>query len=101
MVHHAKELIMKIPPDAEFVEICGEIQAENLTVAEWREIESDDMFQSEHFCGGFEAIEDAFCFSYYSPDGPEYWFQITLEEAQRIAAGELITLDLRLPRQTL
>ena len=51
---------MKIPPDAEFVEICGEIHAENLTVAEWREIESDDMFQSEHFCGGFEAIEDAF-----------------------------------------
>ena len=86
---------MKIPPDPEFVEICREIRADNLTVAEWREVESDDMFQSEHFCGGFEAIEDAFCFSYYSPDGQEYWFQITLEEAQRVAACELIMLDIR------
>ena len=86
---------MKLTPDAEFVEICREIRADNLTVEEWREVESDDMFQSEHFCGGFEEGDDAFCFSYYSPDGQEYWFQITLDEAQRIAAGELIMLDLR------
>lgn len=88
---------MKLPSDQEFAAICREIRDENLTLEAWDEICSDDMFQSEHFCGGFENTEDQFTFSYYHADGQEYWFQITLEEAQRIAAGEEVMLDLRLP----
>ena len=28
-----------------------------MTLAEWSEIESDDQFQTENFCGGFDATE--------------------------------------------
>ncbi len=84
---------MKIPNDSHLTEICCLIRDESLSIAEWRDIESDDMFQKGHFCGGFEAIEDEFCFSYYSPDGQEYWFQLSLEECLNLAKGDPVAID--------
>ena len=84
-----------IRPDAELRGLCAEILAESLTEAEWAEHESDDMFQSDHYCGGFESEESAFCFSHYREDGSEWWFQLTLEQVGRVARGEAVQLDAR------
>ena len=85
---------MTIPITEEFRNVCREIVSRNLTIQEWCEIESDDMFQTEHFEGGFEAIEEEFTFSYISEN--EYWFQLTLEEVSKIAVGENILLEGRI-----
>ena len=61
--------VMLIPVDQEFLTICEEILKEGHSLEEWREIESDDMFQYPHYEGGFDATEDAFCFSYHDSSG--------------------------------
>ena len=89
---------MQIPIDQEFLTICEEILKEDLTVEQWREIESDDMFQTPHYQGGFEEGDDgdgAFCFSYYDPNGSELWFQLTLSEVGDAIAGKLKFVDAR------
>ena len=58
-----------------FVEICSQIIELNKSLEEWMRVESDDYFQTESYEGGFDATEKAFCFSYYTPSGEEYWFQ--------------------------
>lgn len=67
-------LTMRIPVDHDFLTLCQQVLKEGHSLEEWREIESDDMFQSPHYSGGFDATEDAFCFSYYDSDGGELWF---------------------------
>ena len=84
---------MNVPLDSEFVGIARGIAAEARSEAEWAEMESDDMFQTDHYCGGYEAEEMAFCFSYYAPDGSEYWFQLDLRDIERVVAGELNTVS--------
>ncbi len=74
--------------------ICRSIVSQGRGIEDWREVESDDEFQTENFVGGFDATEDAFCFSYYSPEG-EQWFQITLEQVSELASGALIMPELR------
>jgi hypothetical protein len=78
---------MNVPVGEELRQICRLIVSEGLLEHEWAARESDDMFQSHAFSGGFDATEMAFCFSYYAPDGSEHWFQMTLAEVQEIAAG--------------
>lgn len=87
---------MQLAIDSEFRTICREIVAENQTEEEWAEAESDDMFQSESYEGGYDADEEAFCFSHYAPDGQEYWFQLTLAEAKAVAKGEDPVIEIRL-----
>ena len=48
---------MEIPISQEFINICKEIKARSYSISQWSEIESDDMFQSDSFCGGFDADE--------------------------------------------
>lgn len=86
---------MNLQIDNEFVTICREIVAEGHGDAEWAEIESDDMFQSKHYVGGYDADEQAFCFSHYALDGEEQWFQLTLVEVQAVAAGERPAIEAR------
>jgi hypothetical protein len=64
--------------------ICSSIVARQWNEDTWSSHESDDEFQTEHLCGGFDATEREFCFSYYSSDGKEYWFQFPLIEAKRL-----------------
>ena len=90
-------MLMRIPVDREFSNLCEEILKEGRSIEEWREIEADDMFQTPHYTGGFDATEDAFCFSYYDPDGSEFWFQLTLSEMREAAAGILEFLEARTP----
>lgn len=69
------------------------ILKENKSSGEWSEVESDDMFQKEPYVGGYDADEEAFCFSYFSEDG-EYWFQVTLGEIEKAVEGELLEVEL-------
>lgn len=75
-------MILKISD--ELFQILQQIISENKDESEWAQIEADDMFQSEHYCGGYDATEEAFTFSYYDPENVEWWFQLTLEEVQSI-----------------
>ena len=79
---------MQIPVDDELRSICLSIVAEGLTLDRWSQIESDDMFQSPSFCGGFDATEREFLFSWYASDSNEYWFGLSMVEVNEIADGE-------------
>jgi hypothetical protein len=81
--------------DAEFMDICRQIKAESKNLEEWNEIESDDMFQTESYCGGFDGVEQEFCFSYYDNDSKEWWFQISLNDVDRVISTQLLYVDLR------
>ncbi len=87
---------MKIVVDSELKEIVRALEAQSIPPAQWAVRESDDEFQSQHYCGGYDADEAAFCFSHFSSNGAEYWFQFTLEEARQINAGALSELAARL-----
>ena len=86
---------MKLQVEQELLSLCKEIVEANRSASQWRRFESDDMFHNEHFCGGFDAGEDAFCFSYYNPSGTEFWFQLTLSEVRQVVSGELNLVDAR------
>ena len=74
---------MKHKPTDEFYEICREIIAENKSITEWAEIESDDMFQIGRYEGGFDATGMEFCFSVNIKE-VEYWFQLSLDAIHEI-----------------
>lgn len=78
---------MQIPLNKELRSICQSIVAQGLSLIQWAEIESDDMFQTASFRGGFDADEQAFPFSWYANSTEEYWFQLSMEEAVEIANG--------------
>lgn len=80
--------------DEEFKEICWQIHQEQKTYEQWCEIESDDMFQSPHYCGGFDSTEQEFCFSYIDDVGKEWWFQCTSDDIEKIVLGTLEYLDM-------
>lgn len=81
---------MLIPITEELRNICKKISDQNLPLDDWCLIESDDMFQSENFIGGFDATEKEFTFSYF--DNIEYWFQFSLIQADKISKGETLPL---------
>jgi hypothetical protein len=86
---------MDLKVDDELRKLCAEIVAHARSVETWREIESDDLIQTPHYVGGFDATEDAFCFSARHPGRDELWFQFTLEEASDIAANNCLSLPAR------
>jgi hypothetical protein len=83
---------------AQLREICQAIAARQLSLAEWAAVESSDEFQSSRLVGGFEAIEGLFTFSYFEVGGTEWWFDLTLERALAVAAGESVTFQMRKPQ---
>ena len=86
---------MKLRVSEELLKIFKKIVDRNLTIIEWREIESGDEFQSENFCGGFDSIEDEFCFSYYDANKTEYWFQKSLSEITEINKRTITEIEIR------
>lgn len=86
---------MKINVTDEFKTICEDIMRRNMSDDDWAEIESDDMFQTNSYCGGYDADEEAFCFSYYDENDDEYWFQLNLKEISNVVTGELTTVEAR------
>jgi len=60
-------------------------------------VESDDEYQSTHFCGGWTPDGDngpGFYFSYYAPDGGDYLFHMTPDQASSITQGDCPTISL-------
>jgi len=78
------ENTLRIDIDNELRGIFVEISKEAKSQAQWAETESGDTFQSERYCGGFDADEGEFIFSYYAEDGEEYWFHFSLEDVPRV-----------------
>lgn len=85
---------MRLALDSEFIEICEQIIEEALSAEQWAEIESDDMFRTGKYAGGFDATEMAFCFSANLSDS-EIWFQLTLEEIDSALQGRITSVDAR------
>ncbi|PKV50921.1 hypothetical protein ATE84_2990 [Aquimarina sp. MAR_2010_214] len=81
--------------NSDFISICNQIQKENLDLEVWCLIESSDQFQANNFCGGFDATEEEFCFSYYEKNEIEYWFQFPLADIERFVNGEIKEIELR------
>ena len=75
--------------------LCSGIMERRWNEDTWSAHESDDEFQTQHLCGGFDATERAFCFSYYSSEGTEYWFQFSLRQAELLASSKIVPLWLR------
>ena len=86
---------IQIPFDDALHAILTSIAAERRSKVEWAAIESSDMFQTTSYAGGYDATEQAFCFSYYAPDGREYWFQLTLEDVDTLLKGSKATIEAR------
>ena len=85
---------MTIDVDDELRAICRDLIAEGFSESGWADRESDDWVQSDHYQGGYDATEEAFCFSRYDGDD-EVWFQFTLAEAAAIANGDVAQLPAR------
>jgi len=86
---------MKVCVTEELTEIFRSILAEGRSIDEWARFESDDIYQSGKFRGGFDATERAFCFSLYVA-GKEYWFQLTLEEVSTLSERPCAEIEARL-----
>jgi hypothetical protein len=85
---------MRVPITTDLKTICKAIsRSERKTEAEWAAVESDDMFQTSTVHGGYDATEQAFCFSYYDAAEQEWWFQLTLREAEDLAVGEHVEIE--------
>lgn len=69
--------------------IITEIDHINKTDKEWIEIESSNMFQTNRYCGGYDADEMAFCFSYFTEDRSEYWFQFSLADVKQVMLKDI------------
>jgi ethanolamine utilization protein EutQ (cupin superfamily) len=88
---------MKFVVEEELIDLLSKVLAEDRSEPEWAEVESDDLLQTNHYVGGFDATEMAFCFSRY--DGEiETWFQLTLDEVRSVVAGDLTTIEHRLAK---
>lgn len=82
-------------PDNEFNEILERIILTNKSEEEWDLIESCDYFQTPHYVGGWDATEQAFCFSFYDGEKQEHWFQLSMEQIVQIKEGKLKEISLR------
>lgn len=63
----------------------------------WEEMESSDMFQSDHYCGGWEGEEEGFTFSYYDDEGDELWFSLSPSQVRDVSQDRLRTIETREP----
>ena len=78
---------MELNIDDELKHILEEIKEKGLSIKEWSDIESSDMFQTKHYVGGFDSIEKEFCFSFYH-DNKEYYFQLSLTDIDSILSNK-------------
>lgn len=86
---------MDLKIDIELKSIFEQIINENKTQDQWSEIESSGMFQTKKYCGGFDALENEFCFSYYDYNKKEFWFQISLQKIHSCLNNEIKSIKIR------
>jgi hypothetical protein len=88
---------MALAVDEELRVLCVEIRDWMDTEPDWQEIEGSDMFESEHYSGGWEGEEDGFTFSHYDDDGEERWFSLSPAEIRDVANSRLRVIETREP----
>lgn len=81
---------MQLVIDDDFRCICKQIIADFDARGEASLVWSDDQYQADKFCGGWEPESRRFWFSFYAPDGGDYIFSFTLDEARVVANGGAI-----------
>ncbi len=81
---------MRLPTDGDFSTICIEIRDQVESSGTESLVWSDDQYQLGSFCGGWDPEHERFFFSYYAPDYIDYWFSISLADAQAVANGKAI-----------
>jgi hypothetical protein len=86
---------IKLKIDSELFSVFQEIKSLNLDLKNWSLIESSDQFQTSNYCGGFDATENEFTFSYFDENKNEYWFQLTLNDIEKIVEGIYIEVFMR------
>ena len=79
----------------DFYSITEEIISEKKNIEEWAEMESDDMFHRGNYEGGFDSTEMEFCFRVII-NAVEYWFQLSLQQVEKIFLRQLDEVDVRL-----
>jgi hypothetical protein len=84
---------MKHKLSSEFYEICKKIVSENKSNSEWAAIESDDMFQTKIYEGGFDGTELEFVFSVFI-ESKEYWLHLSLEDINKIHNREIDEVEI-------
>ena len=80
--------------DTELFSICEDILNKNLDLEAWVLAESSDEFQTKNYCGGFDATEGAFTFSYYDENNHEFWFQLTHNAIKQVVDGEITEIEI-------
>ena len=85
---------MEYAIDDELRTICRELERDERTLEAWADVESSDWFQTAHYCGGFDATEMAFTFTFRRDDA-DYCFSLILEQAFGVAAGRITSISLQ------
>ena len=97
--YYWRELVKgRLEVSEKLTEILKEIISEDKTGEDWLLTESCDMFQFPSFCGGYDATEQYFLFSYYGDNEKEWWFEIVLKVVPLILRSELLFIELFEPR---
>jgi len=86
----------KLKVNNDLLGILNKINSESKTIEQWRENESSDMYQTSNYCGGFDSIENEFTFSYYDEKSTEYWFQLSLDNIDKLISGQITEIEMRL-----
>jgi hypothetical protein len=81
---------VKLFIDEDFKRICATIVAAFERSGEASLRWSDDEYQSRNFCGGWDEEARRFAFSFYAPDGGDYLFTFSVDDARLVAAGGAI-----------
>jgi len=77
---------MEVQVNEELKGICRDIIGENKSAEQWKQSGSGELYQTDNYCGGYEASKGLFSFSLYKDD-KEYWFDLNLSEVSEIAEG--------------
>jgi len=85
---------MEIKVDEQLKGILEEIKGFDYSVDQWAEIESDDMFQTQSYCGGFDGDAKSFYFRYFTKAGDQFWFDFRLEDITSLLSGAIPVLNL-------
>lgn len=85
----------QIPVDDELRGIAQEIVDQRWTIQDWAAHESGDWFQTQNYCGGFEADDEntgEFAFAKYPATKREFWLSFPYDAASGIADGTIATV---------
>ncbi len=83
---------MEVQVNDELKSICKDIVDENKSAEQWKQSGSGELYQTDNYCGGYEASTGVFSFSLYKDD-KEYWFDLQLSAISEIVKGNKKTIE--------